>query len=172
MTTEEIISNTLTNNGSVPFKIHVSAPGILRLIGIRVVRLRIKDLYYGTLLKIGPKLSKLKIEIKQGESTTIQPILQNMAVNIKLQAEIVAIAILNNPFKIWCWTWLLKSFLIWNLDAKSMSNLMSLMLDKMNIMDFMKSIISTGGLQVLKSEMSPENDTGEIIAPGTGSGTS
>lgn len=167
MKAEQNISNTLLHE-SVRFKIQISTPGILPIVGIKTLRLGIKDLYLGTLLKIAPKITRLKIEITNGPESLPQ-LLSGMQGNIQLQSEIITMAILNSPVKIALWGWLLKRFLIWNLDAKSLSQLSTVMLDKMNIVDFMTSIVSIGGLQVLKNETSLQGDTGEKIAPGTGS---
>lgn len=167
MKTEEKISKTLLDDNSTPFSIKVSHPAILRMIGIRKIKLRIKDLKLGTLYKLSTKLLALKLDITEGENKTKAIFLSMNEGMIDIQAECIAIAILNNPFRIRIWKRLLKRFLVWNLDAKSMNQLLSLLLEKMNIMDFMSSIVSIGGLQIVRKETSLESDTGGTIAPGT-----
>jgi hypothetical protein len=161
------VTQTVLDEG-VRFKIHVSSPEILRWIGIRSIPLRMKNLNRGTLLKISPMILQLKIEFKK--DSMLNAAIVGMGENMNLQSRIVAIAILNRPWRIKLFTRPLAWFLTWNLDNKSMSQLMSVLIDKMQVQDFMTSIVLTGGLQIQRSQTSLESDTGEKIAPGFQSG--
>ncbi len=161
MRTEEKIIETLLDEGT-GFKIHVTSPLLLKWLGIKTIKFRLTNLYSGTLYILSPKLIQLKVP-----GLDLQTVIKSMETNIPLQAEILAIAILNNPFKIFLFKRILKRFLLWNLDESSVSQLTTVMLDKANFMAFMTSIVSTGGLQILKKETSLEGDTEEIIAPGS-----
>jgi hypothetical protein len=167
---EEKITQTILDEGTY-FKIHLSSPEFLRWIGIKTIRLKLSNLYLGTLLKVSPLLQQLKIEAKP-DANMINTLLVGMQDNIKLQAKIISIAILNRPWRIKLFTGLLSKILIWNLDSKSMSQLLSLLIDKMQVQDFMSSIVSIGGFQIVKKETSLESDSGEKIAPGSLSGQS
>jgi hypothetical protein len=166
---EEKITQTILDE-STYFTIRLSSPN-LKWIGVRTVRLKLSNLYLGTLLKVSPLLQQLKIEAKP-DANMINTLLIGMQDNIQLQAKIIAIAILNRPWRIKLFTKLLAKILIWNLDAKSMSQLLSLLIDKMQVQDFMSSIVSIGGFQIVKKETSLESDSGEKIALGSLSGQS
>jgi hypothetical protein len=146
----------------------IKTHGLLRVIGIKRLRFGIKGLYLGTLILISKEITS--ITIKDGNG--IAQATSAMEMNSKIMARIIALAILNNRLKIRLFKRILTSFLLWSLNAKNLSDLVHLVLDQMNVLDFFSSIVSIGGLNILKKKETSPKDEGSSIAPGTQSESS
>jgi hypothetical protein len=125
---------------------------------VKRLNLSIRGAKYYTLLKMSPLIAKIGID-----KDTLMP---KMGENIRLQCEVCAMGILNDPVKIKLFKGPLSMILMRNLDAEYIRRLLTVVLDQMDVTGFIRSIGLTGGLQIQKSQTSLESDTGEMIAPG------
>jgi len=152
------IQQTITDQ-PLKFSLRVDAWGILKLLRVKRVPLSIRGARLHTLLKMSPLLAQINVD-----KETLMP---KMGDNIKLQARVAAIGILNDTWKIKLFAGPLSRLLYKNLRPEDMIQLLAVVVDQMNIQDFLSSIVLTGGLQIQRSQTSLESDTGEKIAPGS-----
>jgi hypothetical protein len=154
-----------------PHKFKIRTRGFINLIGIKRVPFRIYPLYYGTMIKISGAMQKLQTSSKEAlKETMFKTSYEMIGQNAYLVSLMIAYAILNSRIKIKLFARPLAQWLKWHFTSEDGAKLMVMVLEKTNIEDFLDTIISLKGLNVLapKKEMS-QNITEETIAPGESS---
>ena len=130
------------------------------------IRLSIKPLYLGTLVKISMLQKDMKIDRERYQKEPIAESFNIAGENSRNMAKIVAYGILNGPVKIALFGRILTTFLYWKLDTEALKQLLGIIIDSIGVMDFMSSIVSLHGVNVLSPRETSQNITGETIASG------
>lgn len=151
LATEKRAANLLLKKG---VKVSITAPLFLRLLGKKNIELVITAPTIHTLLLISDKFLSMRINTKN--EFTITEAFAIYKFYGKTMAEIVAIAILNSPKKMWRMKFLAKH-LIKTLKPKELNYLFTLIIANGGIEDFINTIRLTETMRITKPmNLSPE----------------
>lgn len=109
-------------------------------------------IYLGTLIKISKILLSIEFKVPEGENKAASLLEANYAAiqnHAGSMAEIVALAIQNNSKEV---DKALVKFVVNNFTSKEMLGVLAMVLDKMDLTNFMRTIISIRGLNVMDSQ--------------------
>ena len=144
----------------------VKAPWYLRMFGIQKKRFKIHPLYLGTLVFIGKFIPKIDINKVKFESHPMTEVLEKMPLNGVIMAKIVAVSVLNSRIKILLFYRMYQRYFLWHITPADLKILTVLVLQQTNVQDFIYSIVSLKGLDVVSPKGTSPHGTGETIAPG------
>lgn len=105
----------------------------------------LKPVYYGTLIRISKLLLSLKFDTS-GDKSMLESNYQAIIDNGEALAEIIALAIQNDEHKVKPG---LKKLVLNNFTAAEMGKVLPLVVKRMDLTNFMLTIISAKGLNVL-----------------------
>ena len=152
----------------VPQYFYVKNRGITKYLGFRKLKISITPLWPGTVIKISREKKRLKFDQEDYKANPFKHAFDNFEHNSPIIAKIIAVAIINTKVEKRWLTNMLAWYLHANLTEGDRFALMMIIRSRINISDFINSIVFLDGIGILepkKTETSPTG-TGEIIAPG------
>ena len=141
------------------------------MFGIGKLRFKIRPLYLGTLVAMGKYISKIGIDRESFDEHPMAEVLEKMPINGRIMSKIVALGVLNSRMRIALFARVYEKYFLWNVTAADLKGITFLILQQTNVQDFIYSIVSLKGLDVISQKAgTSQSFTGETIAPGESSG--
>ena len=144
----------------------VGAPWYLRIFGLRKKRFKIYPLYLGTLVFIGKFIPKIDIDKVKFENQPMTEVLEKMPLNGVIMSKIIAVSVLNSRIKILLFYRAYSRYFLWHVTPADLKIMTALVLQQTNVQDFIYSIVSLKGLDVVSQKGTSPHGMGETIAPG------
>lgn len=143
----------------IEFDVTVNIPTILHRIGLLKLRktFKIYPIKLGALLQIAKEINSISIDFKDDE-TVIEATIETIINNKDKLVKVAAIAILNrkcSKYRIY----FLHKYLDRNLSASELLKIYNLVTQQMGITDFLASILSVKGMNIMKTKANQSKET-------------
>lgn len=126
------------------------------------VPFKIRPLHLGTILMLSRQRQKLKEVYNQDEA--LWEMFEG-ADNVKVFARCIAIAVLNDEWRICLFTGILSRFFLWNLSVKEVNEVIAVVTTQMNARDFFFTTALVKGFEIVtrkdEQSISAKKQSGE-----------